>query len=352
MSYEQYITPVILSGGSGTRLWPLSTPNMPKQLLNLVGDATLLQLTAMRVSDPALFTAPIVVTNRDHANAVASQLAAKDLEPAAILMEPAGRNTAPAIALAALAADRPDRLLLVLPSDHRIGDVVAFHRVIAAAAPIAAEGWLVTFGIQPTAPETGYGYIRIGETIAEGVRRVEQFREKPDRATAEAMLAEGGHYWNGGIFLFRADAFLDALATHAPEMLEATRAAMTEAARDGVRISPGADAFARSPADSIDYAVMEKAARVAVAPVSMDWSDVGSWDALYELGPYDAAGNLVVGPAVALNAGNCLVRAEGVRVGLCGVEDLIVVATGSDVLILKRGHAQDVKKVVEALKGV
>ena len=339
---------MILSGGAGTRLWPLSTPDVPKQLLRLVGDGTLLQLTGERVSDPYRFTAPIVVTTRTHAEAVGAQLAQIAIVPAPMILEPAGRNTAPAIALAALAADRPDRLLLVLPSDHRIGDVAAFHRAVDAAAPLANAGWLVTFGIQPTAPETGYGYIRIGETLAEGVRRVEAFREKPDRASAEAMLAEGGHYWNGGIFLFRADTLLDALAAHAPTMLAATRDAMAAAVCEGNRLTPDAEAFARSPADSIDYAVMEKAERVAVAPVAMDWSDVGSWDALYDLGPHDPSGNLVVGDAIALDSRDCLVRAEGLRIGVCGVEDLIVVASGRDVLVLKRGQAQDVKRIVEA----
>ena len=233
-----------------------------------------------------MFAAPLVIANERHAEAVEAQLREVGLAAGALILEPVGRNTAPAIALAALTA-APDDLLLVLPSDHVIADVAAFHAAVRIAAPLAAEGWLVTFGIRPDRPETGYGYIKRGEPLGAGAFAAERFVEKPDRATAEAYLADGGYDWNGGIFLMRADHYLAELGRHAPEMLAAARAAMEGARREGDRIVPDADAFAASPAQSIDYAVMEKAERVAVVPVAMGWSDVGSWDALHALAERD-----------------------------------------------------------------
>ncbi len=343
------IVPVILSGGSGTRLWPMSRPEMPKQLLALTAEETMLQLTAKRAHGEA-FAAPIVVANARHADHIDEQLAAAGAAPQAVILEPVARNTAPAIALAALAAKGEDALL-VMPSDHVIADVPAFHAAIEAAMPLVAEGWLVTFGITPDAPETGYGWIRIGEALAPGVHRVARFVEKPVRERAEEMLAAGDHAWNGGIFLFRADIFLGALAAHAPGMLTATQEAMTKARREGVRIHPDAEAFGASPADSIDYAVMERAERVAVVPVAMGWSDVGSWDALHAISELDSEGNAHRGEVLAIDTRNCLVRSDGIRVAAVGVSDLIVVASGNDVLILPRGHSQDVKKLIEAMKG-
>lgn len=343
------ITPVILSGGSGTRLWPLSLPEKPKQLLALGSERTMLQETARRTCGHEGFAAPIVVANAAHADAIEAQLAEIGCTPAALVLEPAGRNTAPAIALAALAVPA-DALLLVMPSDHVIGAPDAFLAAIARATPPARDGWLVTFGIAPEGPETGFGYIKLGEAIGDGVHRVERFIEKPARAEAERMLAEGGHAWNGGIFLFSAGAYLHALAAHAPAMLEATRAAMETARREGSRIHPDAARFAESPFDSIDYAVMEKAEKVAVAPVAMAWSDVGSWDAVHALGPIDAAGNTLIGDVIALDAANCLIRSEGPAIAAIGVSDLIVVATGDHVLILPRGRSQDVKRLIEAMK--
>src|SRR6476646_4974500 len=246
------ITPVILSGGSGTRLWPMSRDERPKQFLALAGDETMFEQTLARVSDEGQFGAPLVVANRRHAELIAQQLGGKAVT---LILEPAARNTALAIALAALHA-APDAPLLVMPSDHVIADVAAFHRAVAAALPLVREGWLATFGIAPDAPETGYGYIAMGEALAGGVQRVERFVEKPDLATAEAMLADGRHVWNGGIFLFRADAYLDALAAYAPAILEAAKRAMAAAERDGTTILPDAAAFSASPSDSIDYAVM------------------------------------------------------------------------------------------------
>jgi mannose-1-phosphate guanylyltransferase len=345
MTEKTRIIPVVLSGGSGTRLWPMSREERPKQFLPLTSDRTMFELTLDRVADAERFASPMIVANARHADLIERQLGTT---PATLLLEPLARNTAPAIALAALAAN-PGDPLLVMPSDHVIADVAAFMSAIETALPLVERGWLATFGITPDAPETGYGYIRMGEEVAPGAFRVDRFVEKPDRATAEAMLAQGDHVWNGGIFLFRADAYLRALGQFAPAMLDATRAAFEGAAREGQRILPDADAFAASPADSIDYAVMEKADRVAVVPVSMGWSDIGSWDALYAI-DQDAAGDCHAGDVIAIDTTNCLLRSDGIRIAAVGVSDLIVVASGDSVLILPRGQSQDVKRVVEALK--
>lgn len=350
MTTAARIIPIILSGGSGTRLWPMSRPEMPKQMLPLTADETMLQLTAQRTADHPLFAPPIVVANAFHADLVEAQLAAVAATAGSLILEPMGRNTAPAIALAAIAAGGGADPILVMPSDHVILDVPAFHAAIERALPIVREGWLVTFGIQPSAPETGYGYIAVDEPIAPGVHRVRRFVEKPPRDRAEAMLAEGGHFWNGGIFLFRADMYLAALGQHAPDMLVATQQAMSRARHEGSRIHPDADAFAASPAESIDYAVMEKADRVACVPVDMGWSDVGSWDALHELSDCDGHGNSCKGDVVMVDSVDCLVRSDGVRIAMVGVSDLIVVASGNDVLVLPRGRSQDVKKLLEAMK--
>lgn len=350
MSTAPLILPVILSGGAGTRLWPLSRPARPKQLLPLVGKETMLQLTARRVMDGMRFTAPIVVANAQHADPIAHQLAAIGVGDATLILEPVARNTAPAIALAAIAAGNADTPLLVMPSDHVIADVAAFHDAIERALPFVRDGWLATFGIAPDAPETGYGWIRSGEALGNDICRVAQFIEKPPRDRAEAMLAAGGHSWNGGIFLFRADAYLAALAAQAPAMLTAAEQAMNAAARDGARIMPDNDAFAASPSDSIDYAVMEKADRVIVAAVAMGWSDVGSWDSFYAIGARDADGNVRQGDVVAIDTQNCLLSGNGVRIAVAGVSDLIVVASGNDVLILPRGQSQSVKALLEAMQ--
>ena len=237
-----------------------------------------------------------------------------------------------------------------MPSDHVIADVDAFRDAIDAALASANDGWLVTFGIAAQTPDTGYGYIRTGAPIAEGVRRVDRFVEKPDRATAEAYLAEGCYAWNGGIFLFRADAYLAALDAHAPAITDAARASMAAAKREGLRLYPEAAAFAASPSDSIDYAVMEKAEKVAVVPVDMGWSDVGSWDALHDLAIKDAGGNTHYGEVVAIDTTGCLIRSSGPLVAAVGVKDLIVIATGDAILIMPRGSSQEVKRAVEALK--
>jgi len=343
------IVPVILSGGSGTRLWPMSRPERPKQLLPLTAELTMLQLTAQRTAGER-YAAPVVVANARHADLIEQQLADAGLNIGALVLEPLARNTAPAIALAAIAAGGGDRPLLVMPSDHVINDVEAFGRAVHAALPRVQEGWLVTFGIAPDAPETGFGWIQVGEPIDGGVHRVARFVEKPPLDQAQAMLAAGDHVWNGGIFLFRADAYLQALAQFSPGMLTAAQDAMSGARVEADRVYPDAAAFGTSPDDSIDYAVMEKAERVAVVPVSMGWSDVGSWDALHAISDQDGSGNSHHGEVIAVETSGCLVRSDGARVALVGVSDLIVVASGNDILVLPRGRSQEVKKLIEAMK--
>jgi mannose-1-phosphate guanylyltransferase len=344
------IIPIVLSGGAGTRLWPESTLATPKQLLALTSERTMLQLTVDRVSS-ATYAPPIIVANAAHADIIETQLAEIGRDPRALLLEPAGRNTAPAIALAALAAGGGSAPLLVMPSDHEIRDDRAFHEAIRAALPLAAEGWLCAFGIAAERAETGYGWIEVGEELSRGAHRAGRFVEKPPREMAEQMLASGKYLWNGGIFLFRADAFLAALGAHAPDVLAAARTAIEQAKTEGKRVWPDASAVAASPSISIDYAVMEKAERVAVVPVTMGWSDIGNWDALYDIGAPDSDGNVLRGDIVAVDTANCLVRAPaGTEIGLLGVSDLIVVASGDRLLIMKRGRSQEVKDVVERMR--
>jgi mannose-1-phosphate guanylyltransferase len=343
------MTPVILSGGSGTRLWPLSRTARPKQLLALTQSETMLQATVGRVAGGERFAGPTIVANAAHADEIEAQLAAVGVPAGTLVLEPAARNTAPAIALAAYAAE-PDAILLVMPSDHVISNIPAFHAAIEKAVPLVEAGWLATFGITPTAPETGYGYICRGDEIAPGVQRVARFVEKPDHATAEEYLASGQYSWNGGIFLFTAAAYIAALEAHAPDIAAAAKEAVAKGRREGARLLPNSQAFGRSPDDSIDYAVMEKADRVAVVPVDMGWSDVGSWDALHELAIKDAAGNAHQGEVVAIDTSNCLIRSEGPLVAAIGVKDVIVIATQDAVLVLPRGDSQQVKRAIEALK--
>jgi mannose-1-phosphate guanylyltransferase/mannose-1-phosphate guanylyltransferase/mannose-6-phosphate isomerase len=342
------IQPVLLSGGSGTRLWPLSVPERPKQFIALVGETTLLQQTAGRVGDAALFDPPIVVAGRDQAEPIERQLAEMSVSPSLLILEPCARNTAPAIALAALNCDG-DSLLLVLPSDHRIEDEPAFRAAVEAALPCAAEDWLVTFGAAPDRPETGYGYIRRGEPLRQGVFRADAFVEKPDRETAERFIREGGHVWNAGIFLFRASAYLRALEEYAPDIFDAVRASVAGQSRDGCRLSPGEAGFERSPSQPIDIAVMERSRRVAVVPVDMGWSDVGSWDALYEFGSKDPRANVIAGDAHGVETQGCLIRSDGPRILAVGVEDLVIVATRDSVLVVPRGESQRVKEALAEL---
>jgi mannose-1-phosphate guanylyltransferase len=337
------ITPVILSGGGGTRLWPLSTPQTPKQFLALTGTHTMFQLTVLRVMDRERFAAPIIVANAAHAGIVSDQLAEIGVTDATILLEPCARNTAPAIALAALAVGAPQSVMLVMPSDHVIADEAAFHAATEALLPVVLDGWLATYGINPTGPETGYGYIQMGSAVGAGVQAVQRFVEKPDAARAAAMIEAGDHVWNGGIFLFRADSYLDAVKQFAPSMDTAVRSAISKAEHIGDQWHPDEVSFAACPSDSIDYAVMEKAPKVAVAPVSMGWSDVGSWDALHDIGHKDADGNVTSGTVRLDSSHGNLIHANGIRVSVHGVDDLLIVANGNEVMILPRGTSQKVR---------
>lgn len=339
------IVPVILSGGAGTRLWPLSRAARPKQMLDLTGGGTMLALTAARVAEAGLFAAPVIVAAAGQAESVEAQVAGIGR----LILEPTPRNTAPAIALAALAGGRDD-VLLVLPSDHLIRDGDGFRAVVRRALPFARAGWIVTFGMKPDRAETGYGYIARGAALGEGVFAAAGFVEKPDAAAAQAFVTEGGHDWNGGIFLMRADTYLEALEAFAPDILKATAAAMAGAREERARLMPDAAAFAASPAQSIDYAVMEKAGKVAVAPASIGWSDIGSFDALHLASDKDADGNVVAGPGFAIDAHGCLIRSEGLLVAAVGVEDLVIIATADAVLVVPRNQSQRVREAVEALK--
>lgn len=339
------LTPVILSGGSGTRLWPMSTPERPKQFLPLASENSMLQATLARTSGLPQCGRPIIVASGAHADLVAEQAG-----DAVVILEPCARNTAPAIALAALAAEKDDCTLLVMPSDHVIADLPAFHEAIARARLMAESGWLVTLGIRPDKPETGYGYIALGDPVVDGVHRVARFVEKPDRARAEQMVASGDHLWNAGIFLFRARVYLGALERFEPKMLAAARAALAGQALDAARLTPDCDAFEQCPSNSIDYAVMERADRVACVPVDMGWSDLGSWDALHEISKRDDADNSASDAVTLINSRNCLVRSDGVHVTLVGVDDLIVVASGDQVMIVPRGQSQLVKQAAEAAR--
>jgi mannose-1-phosphate guanylyltransferase/mannose-1-phosphate guanylyltransferase/mannose-6-phosphate isomerase len=344
------IRPVILSGGAGTRLWPLSTPERPKQFLALSGAATMLQLTAGRAADAARFDAPVVIGAEEHRETIDRQLAEVGVTPELLILEPCARGTAAAAALAALTR-RPDEILMLMPSDHLIGEP---ERLVAAAESALAaveEGWIATFGVAATRPETGYGYIERGEEIAPGVHRAARFIEKPDADSAARMLAEGGHDWNAGIFLFRARDLVAQLDLHAPAILACARDSLACAATGERILRPDAAAFGRCPSESIDRAVMEKADRIAVAPVDMAWSDIGSWDALLDVSERDTEGNAVSGPASVHGARGCLVRSEGPRVVAIGVEDLIVVATADAVLIVRRGESQRVREAIDRQPG-
>lgn len=342
------IQPVILSGGSGTRLWPLSREAYPKQFLPLAGELTMLQATWKRVA-PIAARGPLVIANEEHRFVAAEQLQQVGAEAAAIILEPIGRNTAPAIAVAALEATRDgaDALLLVLPSDHVITDEAAFRAAVQAAAGAAEAGKLVTFGIVPTGPETGYGYIKAAD--GQGLRAVERFVEKPDLDTATGYVSSGQYYWNSGMFLFKASRYLQELERFQPAMLAGSRQAWQQARRDADFTRLDKDAFTAVPSDSIDYAVMEKTADAVVIPLDAGWNDVGSWTALRDVSQQDGDGNAHQGDVIAIDCRNTYAYGQRL-VAMVGLDDVIVVETDDAVLVGKADRMQEVKTVVAQLK--
>ena len=346
------IVPVILSGGSGTRLWPLSRKMHPKQLLPLINDTTMLQDTINRLTDSPDVDHAVVICNDDYRFMVAEQVRGTGINSNEIILEPVGRNTAPAIALAAFNAvkEGQDPVLLVLPADHVITDVPAFQNALQTGKEQAEKGSLVTFGVVPDQPETGFGYIRAKKSgNRQSVYTVEQFVEKPDTATAEQYLEEGNYYWNSGMFMFRASVYLDALKTHAPEIYTASEAAVSAATRDLDFIRVGVSEFENCPSDSIDYAVMEKADNVVVIPVDIGWSDVGSWSALHDIGDVDEQGNKLIGDVKSGLTSNSYVRASNRLVVTLGVDNMIIVDTDDALLVASRDNVQDIKQIVEQL---
>lgn len=345
------IRPVILSGGGGTRLWPLSRSGNPKQFQRLLGDQSLLQATAARCRAEA-FGDPIISTGEEQRYFVSDQLEELGIAPEAILLEPVPRNTAPAIAAAAYwsLARGEDDPLLVMPSDHLIEDVEALHRAVEQALPFALNGKLVTFGIQPTAPKTGYGYIQAADYDGP-VRTVRRFVEKPSAELAADFVGDGSYFWNSGIFLFRPSAYVRELALYAPRIAQAVESSIAAGTSDGRFVRPEPKLFADAPSDSIDYAVMEHSDEVLVVPVSFGWSDVGSWDAVHDILPQDSAGNAIKGDVVALDVRNSLVRSEAdVTIAAIGLERMLCVVTCDAAFIAPLDRAQDVKQLVDQLR--
>jgi mannose-1-phosphate guanylyltransferase/mannose-6-phosphate isomerase len=347
------LVPLVLSGGSGTRLWPVSRKNLPKQFLSLSGQGTLFQQTIARTRLLPDVAPPIIVASDDHRFLAAEQLLEVGIQGATIVLEPIARNTAPAIALGALQAMErdPEALLLVLPADHLIGDTESFLLGVQTSLSAAKDGWLVTFGIRPDRPETGFGYIHRGASIGDGAFRVDHFVEKPALATAEAYLANGQYDWNSGMFLFKAARYLEELGEHAPDILESVRAAHALAISDLDFVRVDNEAFAKVRDDSIDYAVMEKTQRAAVIPVACNWSDIGSWSALWLAGERDTQGNLREGDTIAINTSNSLLRSHDRHLlATVGIENIVVVTTPDATLVAHRDAAQDVKRIVDELK--
>jgi mannose-1-phosphate guanylyltransferase/mannose-6-phosphate isomerase len=346
------ITPVVMSGGAGSRLWPISRVARPKQLHALTGEGTLLRDTLERLaSAPDVFGPPVVVCSATHESLVREQLAGLD-RPPHLILEPMGRNTAACAAVVAYWAagsGDPSRLVLLAPADHLVSSAGAFAQALKLAVPAAREGRLVSLGVRPTHPETGYGYIRLGEPYGD-IFEAAQFVEKPDRETAERYLAHGGYLWNGGYFLFRADRMIEEMERLAPGIAAGARASIDRGSTTGTgALLLDAASFAATPSDSIDYAIMERTDRIAVAPLDAGWSDVGSWASVWDASRKDPEGNAAFGHVMAIGARGCFIRSEGPLVAAVGVKDLIIIATGDAVLIVPRHETQDVKKVVTQL---
>jgi len=346
------IVPVILAGGSGTRLWPLSREFYPKQLINMYNQHTMLQNTVLRLDSTDGMDAPLVVCNDVHRFMTAEQLHQIDVTPRAIILEPAAKNTAPAIALAAiqLTAQGEDPVMLVLPADHRINDVSAFHQGIQKGKTLADEGYLITFGIVPDSPETGYGYIQKGASFDDTVCRIQRFVEKPDLATARSYLDSGDYCWNSGMFMFKASVILEELEVHAPDMVTKCRNAVARGRQDldFFRVDPAV--FDLVPADSIDYAVMEKTGRGVMVSLDAGWNDLGSFDALWQTEEKDDRANVIKGDVLIHDVNGSYINAQSRLVAAVGMDAVVVVETGDAVLVAPRDRVQDVKKIVNQLK--
>jgi mannose-1-phosphate guanylyltransferase/mannose-6-phosphate isomerase len=340
------ITPVILCGGSGTRLWPRSRKDRPKPFIGLIGEQSLFEQTLERCDDLARFADPVIVAGRAHVALIADQR--PKTRGCSIIVEPAARNTAPAIALAAARLDR-DAIMLVCPSDHHIADTEAFQRAAQSAADLAHDDWLVSFGIAATSPETGYGYIKRGDAMGSGFK-VDQFVEKPDLEKARQFLADGNYDWNGGIFALKAGSFLDELARYRPQMLAQVMAAVEKGREDGACFHPDAGSFEDIAGESIDYAVMENTARAAIIPVSMGWSDIGNWRAVHDALDSDGAGNAASDKHQLVDCKNTLVVSDGKRVSAIGLDGICIVVDGDEVLVMSADHAQAVGQLDGATK--
>jgi len=346
------IIPVILSGGSGTRLWPLSRALRPKQLLSMTSNYTMIQDTVSRLSGVEELLDPIVVCNEEHRFTIAEQMREIHVSPSSIILEPFGKNTAPAVAISAFKAQQlnDDPVLLVLPADHVIENTQAFHTAIQVGYKAALENKLVTFGIVPHAPETGYGYIKSGDKVEVDLYEVNSFVEKPDAVTAQSYLDEGNYYWNSGMFMFKASKYLDELKSHNTEMYECSKNSLGSAATDMDFTRLDREEFEKCPSDSIDYAVMEKTQNAAVVPVDIGWNDIGSWSALWDVGDSDEAGNVVHGDVVLHDSSNSYVHSDSRLVTVVGLNDHVVVETADAVLVAHRDKSQNVKDIVEQLK--